>query len=176
MVRSLQERFAGLLFMADFVSNIAKGRGTQWVEEIRASASPYTNSALIVSLWRRGASTDATLKDYDTVSAFEGDANAAELTSGVNANYVRKNVIDTVPTITYDDTNEWVDVDMPDITWTALGAGGTAITDLMVAFDNDTTAGTDANQVPWTFHAFAVTPDGSDITAQIAALGFFRAT
>jgi hypothetical protein len=115
------------------------------------------------------------LKDYDTIAAFEADANAAELTSGVNAGYVRKTIIDTTPTITYDDTNEWVDVDMPDITWTALGAGGTAITDLMVAFDNDTTAGTDSNIVPWTFHAFAVTADGSDITAQIATLGFFRA-
>jgi len=176
MIRSLQERFAGLVFMADFVSNIAKGRGTQWVEEIRGSVSPYTNSALIVSLWRRGASTDAVLKDYNDMAAFEADANAAELTSGVNANYVRKNVIDTTPTITYDDTNEWVDVDMPDITWTALGAGGTAITDLMVAFDPDTTAGTDSTVIPWTFHAFAVTADGSDVTAQIATLGFFRAS
>jgi hypothetical protein len=162
--------------MADFVFNRAKGRGTQWTEEVRASASPYTNSALIVSLWRRGASTDAALKDYDDVTALEGDANAAELVSGTNANYARKTIIDTTPTVTYDDTNEWVDVDIPDQTWTALGAGGTAITDLLIAFDNDTTAGTDANQIPWTFHAFSATPDGSDLTAQIATLGFFRAS
>lgn len=161
--------------MTDFAFNRAKGRGVQWVEEIRASASPYTNSALIVSLWRRGSATDAALKDYDDVAALEGDAQAAELTSGVNANYARKTIADTTPTITYDDTNEWVDVDVPDQTWAALGAGGTAITDLLFAFDNDTTAGTDSNQIPWTFHGFSVTPDGSDVTAQIASLGFFRA-
>jgi len=160
---------------ADFVFNRPKGRGTQWVEEIRGSVAPYVNSALIISLWRRGSATDAALKDYDDVAALEGDAQAAELTSGVNANYARKVLIDTTPTITYDDTNEWVDIDYPDQTWTALGAGGTAITDYLNAFDNDTTAGTDANQVPWTFHGFSVTPDGSDVTAVLPTGGFFRA-
>jgi hypothetical protein len=160
---------------SDFVFNRAKGRGTQWTEEIRASVSPYTNSALIISLWRRGSAVDASLKDYDDVAALEGDAQAAELVSGTNANYARKTLIDTTPTVTYDDTNEWVDIDYPDQTWTALGAGGTAITDYLNAFDNDTTAGTDANQVPWTFHAFSVTPDGSDVTAVLPTGGFFRA-
>jgi hypothetical protein len=160
--------------MADFVFNRAKGRITQFVEEIRAS-SAYANSALIVSLWRRGSGTDAALKDYDDVAALEGDAQAAELVSGTNANYARKTIIDTTPTITYDDTNEWVDVDIPDQTWTALGTGGTAITDLLIAYDSDTTAGTDANVIPCTFHGFSVTPDGSDVTAQIATSGFFRA-
>ena len=41
---------------------------------------------------------------------------------------------------------------------------------------DDTTAGTDANIVPLTMHDFVVTPDGSDITAQIAAAGFYRAS
>jgi hypothetical protein len=149
---------------ADFAFNRAKGRGTQWVEEIRASVSPYANSALIISLWRRGSATDAALKDYDDVTALEGDAQAAELVSGTNANYARKTLIDTTPTLTYDDTNEWVDIDY-----------GTAITDYLNAFDNDTTAGTDANQVPWTFHGFSVTPDGSDVTAVLPTGGFFRA-
>jgi hypothetical protein len=162
--------------MADFVFNRALGRGHQWVVEINASASPYANSALIVSLWRRGASTDAALRDYDDVAALEGDANAAELVSGTNANYARKTLIDATPVITVDDTNERVDIDIPDQTWTALGAGGTAITDLLIAFDNDTTGGADSAQVPWTFHGFSVTPDGSDVTAQIAAAGFFRAS
>lgn len=160
---------------SDFVFNRAKGRGTQWTEEIRASVSPYTNSALIISLWRRGTQTDAAIKDFDDVATMEADAQMAELVSGTNANYVRKTLIDTTPTVTYDDTNEWVDIDYPDQTWTALGAGGTAITDYLNAFDNDTTTGTDANQVPWTFHAFSVTPDGSDVTAVLPTGGFFRA-
>jgi hypothetical protein len=160
--------------MADLVMNIAKGRVTQLVIEVNGSV--YPNSALIVSLWRRGSATDAALKDYDTVALLEADAQAAELTSGVNANYARKTIIDATPTAIVDDTNEWVDVDIPDQTWTALGAGGTAITDLLVAWDNDTTAGTDANQIPLTFHGFSVTPDGSDVVAQIATAGFYRAS
>jgi hypothetical protein len=85
--------------MADFVFNRAKGRGTQWTEEIRGSVAPYANSAIVISLWRRGSGTDAALKDYDDVAALEGDAQAAELASGVNANYARKTLIDTTPTI-----------------------------------------------------------------------------
>jgi hypothetical protein len=66
-----------------------------------------------------------------------------------------------------------VDVDCPDQTWTALGAG-TAITDLSFAYDSDTTGGTDANQIPVTWHDFAITPDSSDVTATIAV--FLRAS
>ena len=162
--------------MADFVFNRAKGRVTQFVELIEGNAAPYANARLEVSLWRRGSATDDTLNNYDDVAALEGDAQAAEVTSGVNANYARKFLTETeIPSIVYDDTNNWVDVDIPDQTWTALGAGGTAITDLLIAFDNDSTAGTDSNIVPCTFHAFAVTPDGSDVTAQIATGGFYRA-
>jgi hypothetical protein len=76
-------------------------------------------------------------------------------------------------TITYDDTNDRVDVDSADQTWTALGAG-TAITDLIIGYDSDTTAGTDSGILPWTQHDFAATPDGSDITAQISV--FYRAS
>jgi len=164
--------------MPDFQHNIAKGRGTQWVDEIRQTSgfsnAGYVNSGLIVSLWRRGTDTDDILNNHDDIAAMEAAAQPAELTSGVNANYARKTIVDTTPTVTIDDTNNWVDIDIPDQTWVALGAGGTAITDLSIAFDPDTTAGTDSTLRPWTFHAFAVTPDGSDVTAQIATLGFFR--
>lgn len=175
MLSSGVESAGAAVEAADFVFNRAKGRGHQWAVEINASAAPYANSALIVSLWRRGSGTDAALKDYDDVAALEGDAQAAELVSGTNANYGRKTLIDATPVITVDDTNDWVDIDFPDQTWTALGAGGTAITDLLTAFDNDTTAGTDAAQVPWMFSAFAVTPDGSDVTAVLPTGGLFRA-
>jgi hypothetical protein len=51
-----------------------------------------------------------------------------------------------------------------------------AVTDLIICYDNDSTGGTDANLVPLTQHDFAITPDGSDVTAVINAAGFFRAT
>jgi hypothetical protein len=165
--------------MSDFCFNVAKGRGAQWVDEIRQTSqfsnAGYNTAQLQVSLWRRGAAVDDTLNNYDDVAALEGDANAAELVVGTNANYARKTLSTTTPTVTIDDTNNWVDVDFPDQTWVALGAGGTAITDLLVHF-KAASGTTDANSRPWTFHAFSVTADGSDVTAVLPVGGFFRAT
>jgi hypothetical protein len=156
--------------MADLVFNRAKGRGVEWAERI--NGNDPANSAAIASLWNITA-TDATQRDLDDFAAIEAQGTNAELTSGTNANYARKTLADGALTITYDDTNDRVDVDSADQTWTALGAG-TAITDLIIGYDSDTTAGTDSGILPWTQHDFAATPDGSDITAQISV--FYRAS
>jgi hypothetical protein len=153
--------------MADFIFNVAKGKVAEYAA--RVTANDPTNSALIVVAINTSA-TDATLRDLDTLAAIEADANTAEVT---NTNYARKTI--TTVTVTVDDTNDRVDVDFADQTWTAV-ASGTAWTDLIVCYDADTTAGTDSNIIPLTQHDFAVTPDGSDITAQIATAGFFRAS
>jgi hypothetical protein len=161
--------------MADIVFNRSKGRVTQFAELILGNAAPYANAAFIFSAWNI-TQTDAQQIDQDDFAAIEAAGTNAELTSGTNANYARKTLIETGAglTVTYDDTNDRVDVDISDQTWTALGAG-TAITDIIVGFDNDTTAGTDSNILPCTQHDFAVTPDGSDVTAVIATAGFYRA-
>lgn len=156
--------------MADLVFDRAKGRGTEWAERI--NANDPTNSAAIVSLWNITQS-DAVQRDLDDIAAIEASGSNAELTSGTNANYARKTLADGTLTITYDDTNDRTEVDCADQTWTALGAG-TAITDVIIGYDSDTTAGTDSGILPWTQHDFAITPDGSDVTAQIAV--FYRAS
>lgn len=156
--------------MADFVFNIAKGRVAELYN--RVDSNDPTNSVLTVILWNTAA-TDATLKDMDTVAAIEADANTAEIT---NSGYARKSLTDAdIVAFAPDDTNDRVDLDIPDQTFTAVAAG-TAITDVSINYDNDSTTGTDSNQVPLTWHDFAVTPDGSDIVLQIAAAGFFRAS
>lgn len=156
--------------MANFVYNISLGRVAEFGNRI--NANDPTNSVFLIELINTTA-TDATLKDLDTFAQIESDANTAELTSGTNANYARKTLSDASSiTVTVDDSNDRTDVDTPDQTWTALGAG-TAITDVVFGYDSDSTAGTDANVVPCTQHDFAVTPDGSDVTATIAV--FFRA-
>jgi len=166
--------------MPDFCFNIALARGVQWVDEINQLANfsnaGYNTAQLQVSLWRRGASTDDQLDNYDDVAALELDANAAELVIGTNANYARKTLTSASSIAkVINDTTNLVDVDFPDQTWVALGAGGTAITDLLVHF-KAATATTDANSRPWTLHAFAVTADGSDVTAVLPTGGFFQAT
>lgn len=157
--------------MADFVFNIAKGRVAELYN--RVDLNDPANSALIVAvLATSGIESDATLKDKDDLAAVvSGTTN--EVT---NTNYARKTLTDAdIVAFAPDDTNDRVDLDIPDQTWTGVAAGD-GWNDLLVCYDSDTTAGTDANIVPLTLHDFAVTPDGSDITAQIAAAGFFRAS
>lgn len=156
--------------MADLVFNIAKGRVAELYN--RVDINDPANSALIIVAIDANGDTDATMKDRDDLSALLGGT-ANEVT---NTNYARKTLTDAdITAFAPDDTNDRVDLDIPDQTWTAIAAG-TAWTDLLICYDSDTTGGTDSNIVPMTLHDFAVTPDGSDIVAQIAAAGFFRAS
>lgn len=159
--------------MADFVFNIAKGRVAEFY--VRIDGNDPANSAFIVALLANaGIESDATLKDKDDFSALV----SGTTDFSTNTGYSRKTLTDAdLTAFAPDDTNDRVDLDIPDQTWTAVANDGTgAISDLVIGYDSDTTSGTDAGIVPCTQHDFAVTPDGSDITAQIAAAGFFRAS
>lgn len=159
--------------MADFVFNIAKGRVAELYN--RVDSNDPTNAALLVVLVASsGVESDATLKDKDDLSALV--SGATDLAT--NTGSTRKTLTDSdIVAFAADDTNDRVDLDIPDQTWTAVANDGTgAISDIVIGYDSDTTAGTDANVVPLTFHDFSVTPDGSDITAQVASAGFFRAS
>lgn len=157
--------------MADLMFNRSKGREVEFAE--RVNANDPTNSVLTVAAWNAGAMSDATVRDYDTVAQIEADAAAAEVT---NSGYARKTIDQSGGiTVTYDDTNDRVDVDIPDQTFTAVAAGS-AWTDISVNYDSDSTGGTDANQIPVSWHDFAITPDGSDITVQVAAAGIWRSS
>jgi hypothetical protein len=156
--------------MADLVFNIAKGRVAEFATRINAN-DPTNSVFVVLVLATSGIETDATLRDVDTVTALV----AGTTNEVTNSGYARKSLDNTAGiTITYDDTNDRVDVDCADQTWTGVAAGD-GWNDIVVAYDSDSTGGTDANIVPCTLHDFVVTPDGSDITAQIATAGFYRA-
>jgi len=156
--------------MADFVYNIAKGRVTELAN--RVNNNDPTNSAFIIVAIAANGVTDATLKDIADLSSILATA-ADEVTQ---TGYARKTLTDTSSiTVTTDNTNDWVIVDMPDQTWSAVAAGGTAWSDLIICYDNDTTSGTDANVVPLVQLDFVATPDGSDIVAQFNASGVYKA-
>jgi hypothetical protein len=145
--------------VADQVFNIALGRVAYY------ATLPAANDALIViPIEASGVESDATIKDYDTVAALLAAANNEQSTMG------RKTI--TSVTVTVDDANNRTDVDIADQVWTA--ATGNAISDLLVAYDPDTTGGSDTDLIPLTWHDFAITPDGSDVTATIA--NFYRAS
>lgn len=144
--------------MADFVFNIAKGAAA---EKIRDSGS----ACLMLLL--KTSEADATMKDRDTVADLLGANTEADFT-----NYARKTGL--TGTITVDDTNDRVDVDIPDQTWTSAGgATNNTLTDLIVAYQE---SAADSGRIPLTCHDFAVTTDSSDLTAQINASGFYRAS
>lgn len=145
--------------MADIVFNIALG-------EVKTLAGlPAANDAIIVVvLEATGLVADSIMRDYDTLDDIIAGASNEQATMG------RKTV--TSVSVTVNDTNDRVEVDIADQVWTA--AAGNAVGALVMAYDGDTTGGTDANIKPLTKHGFAVTPDGSDITATIA--DFYRAT
>ena len=159
--------------MADSVFNI--GKGSVAGNYRRVDANDPANSALIVILLASsGLESHATLIDADTITAV-GSGTTNEAT---NTGYARKVLTDSdLTAFAPDDTNNRVDLDIPDQTWTGVANDGTgAIGAVVIAYDSDTTGGTDANIEPQTLHDFAVTPSGGDVTMQVAAAGFFRAS
>lgn len=144
--------------MADGVFNIAKGAAA---EKVRDGAT-----ALLILLLKANEA-EATLRDRDDVAAILANGS----TEADFTNYARKTGL--TGTITVDDTNDRVDVDIPDQTWTAAGgASNNTLTKLIVAYQE---SAADSGRVPLTHHDFAATTDGSDLTAQINSAGFFRA-
>ena len=157
--------------MTDFVFNIAKGRVAELYN--RVDSNDPTNSVLHIEvLATSGLEAQSVLEDKDDLSAVvAGTTNIV-----TNTNYADIQLSDTdIVAFAPDDTNNRVDLDIPDQTWTAVAAGD-GWSAFVVHYDSDSTGGTDANIVPCTYHDFVATPDGSDITAQINAAGFFRAT
>ena len=159
--------------MADLVFNIAKGRVAELYNRVDLN-DPAASALLILLLASTGIETDAVLRDKTTVS----DLVSGTTNEATNTGYARKTLTDAdIVAFAPDQANDRVDLDIPDQTWTGVANDGTgAIGDFVVTYDSDTGAGTDANVVPLTLHDFVVTPDGSDITAQIAAAGFYRAS
>lgn len=152
--------------MANGVFNIAKGKAGYY------ATLPAAGGALIVVLLKAtGLEADDVLNNYDDLAALlAGTNDDADFT-----NYGRKTI--TAVTLTVDDTNNWLDVDIADQTWTAAGgAVNNNLGKLLVCYDDNTTLGTDSNIIPLTYHDFVVTTDGSDLTAQIATAGFYRAS
>lgn len=147
--------------MAATVFNIAKGALAHYA---RLGAA---NDALIaIPLETSGIESDSVLQDYDTVAALLAGATNEQTTMG------RKTL--TGVTVTVDDTNNRVDVDAADITWAA--ATGNAVSRVLICYDDDTTGGSDSNLIPLFLDDMVATPSGGDITYQVNASGFFRAS
>lgn len=153
--------------MANIVFNIAKGRVIEIYNRVIRNETG-TSALILIPIEAAGLESDAVLIDADTVAAVLSGSTNEQTTMG------RKTLTDqelaALPAP--DDTNDRYEVSLPSVTWTA--ASGAAIAKILVAYDTDTTSGTDANLMPLTLFDFAVvTPSGSDVT--MVGGVFFRA-
>lgn len=139
--------------MANIVFNTALGRLAT------LAGLPAANDALImVPIETTGIVADSVMRDYDDLGALLGGASNEQTTMG------RKTLASVTATV--DDTNDRVNIDCADVTWTA--ATGNAISAVVICYDPDTTGGTDADLIPLTKHDVTMTPDGSDFTLTIS--------
>lgn len=143
--------------MADFVFNVAKGAAAEKVRDNVANIG-------VMILRTASLETDAVLKDKITVA----DLLSGTTDEATNTGYARKTGL--TATLTVDQTNDRVDLDIADQTWTGVLAGD-GWSKLVIFYDE---GGTDATRIPLSSHDFAITPDGSDITAAINV--FYRAS
>lgn len=156
--------------MADWIFNIALGRAKEFYQ--RTKDADDTDPGFIVVLLKT-AEADGTLRDYDTLSALLAGSNVeADFT-----NYARKTLqaADISATPSPDDTNNLIDLDLPDQTWTS--AGGTTdntLAKLVICYAPDV-AGADSTLIPVAGYDFVVTTDGSDLDARFNSSGAWRA-
>lgn len=159
--------------MADGVFNIAKGRVVELYNRVKSNDP--ANSAFLLILMK-AAEADATLEDYDDIAAIlvQGGNTEADFT-----NYVRKVLTDAelAALPSPDDTNNRYEVDAPDQLFaSAGGALNNSLAKAVIAYDPDTTGGTDANLIPCTHHDVTITTDGNNVTIEFNTNGFYRAS
>lgn len=152
--------------MASIVFNIAKGRVVEYYNRVKSN-DPANSALILIPIETTGLEADATLIDVDTVTALLAGTTNEQSTMG------RKTLTDAdlAALPAPDDTNDRYDIALPTVTWTA--ASGNAISKMVVAYDADTTGGTDADLIPLTMFDAVATPDGNDL--QLTTGTFFRA-
>lgn len=155
--------------IADFEFNISKGRTVELYNRVK-TADPSTCALVLVALSATNIESDAVLKDKDTLA----DVLSGATDEATNTNYARKVLVaaDLAPVVP-DDANDRTDIDIPDQTWNNVLAG-TNWAKILVCY-RPATGSADSAIIPLTAHDFPMTPDGSNIVAQVDSAGFFRA-
>ena len=150
--------------------NVSKGYAVGYAANVEAG-SPANSALVVMILTNSGIVADGVMQDYDTVAAIlAGASNEAAFD-----NYARANIANVA--VTLDDTADENSVDGDDVSITA--AGGTTdetLAKVVVYYDADTTAGTDANAIPISHHDVSLTTNGGNLTIAWDSTGIFAAT
>jgi hypothetical protein len=133
--------------MSDIQSNITLGREVELYDRVNGN-DPANSAFIMLVLAAAGLVSDAVLKDYDTVDALLAGASAEVM----NANYGRKTLTDAdLAPYVVDDSNDLILLVLPLQTFASIGVGD-SWSKACVAYDPDTTAGTDTTLVPVSYH------------------------
>ncbi|WP_327671828.1 MULTISPECIES: hypothetical protein [unclassified Streptomyces] len=144
--------------MADLVTNVGKGRHVYYASVAQAGTGGAQLVAVVLEA--AGLEGDDALQDYDTLAALLAGASGEQTTMG------RKDL--TGVTVTVDDTANEASWTAGDLVWT--DATGNPTGKIVICFDPSGSSA-DSALIPLTLHDFAVTPDGTTITASVDADG-----
>lgn len=144
--------------MANFVFNIAKGRAAELYDRVDGN-DPANCALILVPLSASGS--EAQGQDADTLAAVLALEQFTEQSSG---NWARKTLTDSeLAAGAVDDSGNTNPRSLPAVTWEPGPEEGNDTTGLLICYDPDTEAGTDANIVPIVHCDFAVTADGNKV-------------
>ena len=142
--------------MSDFVFNAAKGRVIE-----KCSDDPTRVGVLLL----KASEPDGTMRLRQTITDL--------LTANTEANFTNYSRKTLTATITEDDSTNRVSVDIPDLSWSVAGGNtDNSLVKLVIYYDE---SGTDATRIPLTAHDFKITTNGTNLQAQVATAGFYRA-
>lgn len=156
--------------MANFVANIAKGRTVEFYNRVENN-DPAASALVVVVLATTGLEAQGVLEDADTLAAVVAGTTNEVTGTGWNRKVLTD--ADLVALPAPDDTLNRYAVAIPTFNWTPDAAADDASM-IVICYDADTAAGTDANLIPLTFHDFVVLTDGNQVV--VNAGDFFRAT
>lgn len=152
--------------MGQIVFNIAKGRVVELYRRVK-SADPANCALVLVPIEASGLEADAVLIDKDDLAAVLAGATNEQATMGRKVLTSAQLAAMPAP----DDANDRFDLSLPTTTWGTVT--GNPIAKLLVAYDADTTGGTDADIIPLVMFDYTASPNNSDI--QMSGGVFFRA-
>ncbi len=158
------------------IPNIALGRYEEYCQLAKDKPTGFANAGLVwILLANAGLEADTVLRDYASVSTLLAAAND-EATFTLASGTLRKAVVAADITLTVDNSGDTAKVDITtDPTW--LPTSAQAIGAIILAFDPDTTGGTDADLIPLFIDSMGPTTTGTGgaatpFTYQVASGGF----
>jgi hypothetical protein len=142
--------------MANYAFNVAKGRAVELYNRVKSN-DPANSAIILIPLSAQGSEAEA--QDYDTVAQVLAGT-SDELTTG---GWARVTLTDAdLAAYSPNDTDNRGDIAVPQVSLGSPTAGSTVA--MLIAYDPDTTSGTDATLVPISSHTFTATADGNALT------------